>query len=326
MKHIRRTILILCACLALSPDSAGQAVKFAVFPDTQTYLESCPEVLEKQIDAIARDSRRYAALIHLGDMTQDNHPLEWYVLAKLFRIFDEIKLPYTFALGNHDMGSVPRKTADTREAALANRYFPLNVMKEKLYWGGGSSDETVDNHYILVSAGEIDWLIISLAFGPSDETLDWANKIVRSHPDRTVIVNTHAYMYSDSTRIGEGDHWRPQHYGIGKDSAQSVNDGEEIWTKFVSKHPNIIAVLSGHVLNSGVGTLVSTGDNGNSVYQMLSNYQRGVENSTKVKAGYYRVLTFDKSRRTLSVETISAVTGEKHPSAHHNFTFYDVMY
>jgi hypothetical protein len=318
MKHDFKTALILYICIVLSPDSAGQAVKFAVFPDTQTYLESCPEILEKQIDAIAKDSGRYAALIHLGDMTQDNHPLEWYVLAKLFRTFDEVKLPYTFSLGNHDMGSAPRKTADTRESALANRYFPLKAMKKKPYWGG-SRDETVDNHYILVSAGDIDWLIVSLAFGPSDETLEWANGVVRSHPDRTVIVNTHAYMYSDNTRMGEGDHWLPQHYGVGKDSAQSANDGEGMWTKFVSKHPNIIAALSGHVLNSGVGTLVSIGDNGNKVCQMLSNYQRGADNSAMVDAGYYRVLTFDKTRRTMEVETISAVTGEKHPSPEHNF-------
>ena len=325
MKQIYRTILVLCACLALSPDSTGQAMKFAVFPDTQTYLESCPEILEKQVNVVVENSRRYAALIHLGDMTQDNHPLEWYVLAKLFRKFDEVKLPYTFSLGNHDMGSAPRKTADTRKSTLANRYFPLKTMKERPYWGG-SRDETVDNHYILVSAGDIDWLIISLAFGPSNETLDWANEIAASHPDHKIIVNTHAYMYSDSTRMGGGNHWIPQNYGIGKDSAQSVNDGEGIWTKFVSKHRNIIAVLSGHVLNSGVGTLVSTGDKGNKVYQMLSNYQRGVENSTKVHAGYFRVLTFDKSRRTIEVETVSAVTGEKHPSAHHNFIFENVEF
>ena len=318
MKHIYGTILILCIGFALSPDSPGQAVKFVVFPDTQTYLESCPEILEKQIDAVVNNNHDYTALIHMGDMTQDNHPLEWYVLAKLFRKFDEVKLPYTFSLGNHDMGSALQKTADTRESTLANRYFPLKAMREKPYWGG-SRYETVDNHYIIVSAGDIDWLIISLAFGPSDETLDWANEIVSLHLDRKVIVNTHAYMYSDGTRMGECDNWLPQHYGIDKDTAQSVNDGEGMWTKFVSKHRNIIAVLSGHVLNSGVGTLVSTGDNGNKVCQMLSNYQRGVENSTGVDASYYRVLTFDKSHGTMEVETVSAVTGEKHPSPEHNF-------
>jgi hypothetical protein len=262
-------------------------------------------------------------VIHLGDITQYNYLLEWYVADKFFRSFDEVNLPFTFALGNHDMGSAPRKTADTRESAGANKYFPVAAMKEKHGWGG-SQDEKIDNHYFLLSAGGIDWLIISLAFGVSDETLEWANRVVAQYPNRKVIVNTHAYMYSDDTRMGEGDHGLPQHYGIGKDTTTSVNDGEQMWTKFVSKHANIIAVVSGHVVGSGVGTLVSTGANGNKVYQMLSNYQQEIENATLVGKGYYRILTFDKANRRIEVETISAVTGEKHPSEKHNFTFENV--
>jgi hypothetical protein len=303
----------------------GQPAKFVLFPDTQTYLESCPEILEKQVAVVTENSARYAALIHLGDITQDNHPLEWYVAGKFFRSFDEVGLPFTFTLGNHDMGSAPRKTADTRESVLANKYFPMETMKKKTWWGGSQDDKT-DNHYILVSAGGIDWLIISLAFGVSDETLAWANKIVEQHPDRKVILNTHAYMYFDDTRMGNGDKWLPQHYGIGKDTSTSVNDGEQIWEKFVSNHANIIAVVSGHVVYSGVGTLVSVGKNENKVYQMLSNYQREVENSTMVSKGYYRILTFDKANRRIEVETISAVTGEKHPSEKHNFTFENVNF
>jgi hypothetical protein len=75
-----------------------------------------------------------------------------------------------------------------------------------------------------------------------------------------------------------------------------------------------------------VGTLVSTGDKGNKVYQMLSNYQRGVENSKMVDKGYYRLLTFDKGNRQIEVKTISAVTGKLHPSAQHNFIFENVNF
>lgn len=326
MKHpLTQWLAICCVCLLAPASALGQITRFVLFPDTQTYLESCPEILEKQVDVIAGQSKKFDALIHLGDMTQDNHPLEWYTLAKLFQAFDRAKLPYTFTLGNHDMGSAPTKAADTRNTSWANKYFPPEKMKAKPYWGG-SFDETVDNHYITLTAGGVDWLILSLEFGPSDEMLEWANQIAASNKHRTIIVNTHAYMYCDSTRMGEGDSWLPQIYGIGKDTTSTVNNGEQMWDKFVSRHPNILAVVSGHILRSGVGTLVSEGKNGNKVYQMLSNYQRGVENSTRVSAGYYRVLTFDKKNHTLEVETISAVTGEKHPSPHHNFIFRSVTF
>ncbi|MDR1681510.1 MAG: metallophosphoesterase [Prevotellaceae bacterium] len=319
---MKRTLLLTLLLFALSV-LYGQPAKFVLFPDTQSYLESCPEILEKQVEAVTKNSPQYAAVIHLGDITQDNHPLEWYVAGKLFQSFDEANLPFTFSLGNHDIGSAPRKTADTRESAGANKYFPIAAMKEKAYWGG-SLTEKIDNHYILLSAGGIDWLIISLAFGVSDETLEWANRIVAQHPDRKVILNTHAYMYFDDTRMGKGDNGLPQHYGIGKDTSTSVNDGEQIWAKFVSNHANIMAVVSGHVTGSGVGTLVSTGKNGNRVYQMLSNYQREIENAVPASKGYYRILTFDKASRRIEVETISAVTGEKHPSEKHNFIFENV--
>jgi len=61
--------------------------------------------------------------------------------------------------------------------------------------------------------------------------------------------------------MGEGDRWLPQKYGLGKDTGENaVNNGEQMWDKLVSKYPNILFVFSGHVLNSGVGTLVSIGD------------------------------------------------------------------
>ncbi|MDR1983508.1 MAG: metallophosphoesterase, partial [Prevotellaceae bacterium] len=124
-----KLIIILCIFSLLPFRSKGQTATFVLLPDTQTYLESCPEILEKQVHVIAENSNQYAALIHLGDITQDNHPLEWYVAGKLFQSFDKVKLPFTFSLGNHDIGSAPRKAADTMNTTLANQYFPLEVMK-----------------------------------------------------------------------------------------------------------------------------------------------------------------------------------------------------
>ncbi len=42
--------------------------------------------------------------------------------------------------------------------------------------------------------------------------------------DKIVILNTHSYMYSDSTRQGGNDSWRPQAYGIGKDSLDQCGE------------------------------------------------------------------------------------------------------
>ncbi|QRX63071.1 metallophosphoesterase [Dysgonomonadaceae bacterium zrk40] len=297
---------------------------FVVLPDTQTYLEAYPEVLESQFNWISDNHNMIDALIHVGDLTQDNHPVEWMLLSRYFSDIEEIALPYTFSLGNHDMGSKPGLFADQHDTSLANRFFPVSRFKTKKEWGGSHDQMTIDNHYITLRAGGKEWLIMSLEFGPSDDVLDWANRVAEENRDKWIIVNTHAYLYSDSTLLDNGDWWRPQSYGIGKDTTRTVNDGAQIWEKFASNHPNIVALFCGHVLNEGVGTLVSNGKQGNKVYQMLANYQRGVKGSEKGGNGYLRIVTFDRKKGTLEVKTYSTLEDKYHPSPVHNFIFTDL--
>lgn len=306
-----------------SCDSSRKTV-FVVLPDTQTYLESSPEVFESQVNWIVENKAEIDAVVHVGDLTQDNHPVEWMLMSKYFSEIENINLPYTFSLGNHDLGSKPGKFADIHDTSVANKYFPVDRLKKQPGWGGNHVDTLIDNHYMSFRSGGVDWLVMSLEFGPSDDVLRWANEIIGNNPDKVVIINTHAYLYSDSTRMSSGDWWRPQGYGIGKDSTRTVNDGAQIWEKLVSNHSNILAVLCGHVLNEGVGTLVSEGKNGNKVYQMLANYQRGVHGSKNGGSGYLRIVTFDKKRREMKVETYSTWEKEHHPSPEHNFIFNEI--
>ena len=75
------------------------------------------------------------------------------------------------------------------------------------------------------------------------------------------------------------------------------NLGEQMWEKFVKKHKNIFMVLCGHVL--GEALLTSTGDHGNTVYQILSNYQ-GMNNGGE---SWLRYMTFQPDSNTIEVFT-----------------------
>jgi hypothetical protein len=163
---------------------------------------------------------------------------------------------------------------------------------------------------------------MTLEFGPRNTVLDWANEIADQYPDRTIIVNTHAYLYSDSTLMDNNDKWQPKDYGIGKARKDSAaNNGAQIWEKFVSRHANILMVVCGHVLDTGVGTLVSTGEHGNKVYQMLANFQGGVTGSQHGGNGYIRIVEYDKKKQTLEVKTYSTHLGKYHDDPVHNFSF-----
>lgn len=245
-------------------------------------------------------------------------------MQKAFHRVSQAGIPYSVVWGNHDIGSKPGKFSDIHNTAMANKYFPLSGYKRKSYWGGSADGKTLDNYFINFRSGDTDWLVLNLEFGPSDEALQWADSIVGIHPDKLVILNTHAYLYCDSTLHDGKDWWRPQGYGIGKELGRTVNDGAGIWKKLLLRHRNVIAVFCGHVLKSGVGTLVSIGKEGNKVYQMLANYQRGVEGSRLGGEGYLRIVTFNRKTREIDVKTYSTWNKAYHPSEHHNFKFREV--
>jgi 3',5'-cyclic AMP phosphodiesterase CpdA len=319
-------IVIVSAVSLMLFSCASQKARFVLLPDTQYYAEKFPEVLDAQVNWIAANAGKIDMVLQQGDLTQNNNDREWEIVQKAFAKI-EGQTPYVLALGNHDMGSVPGKFADVRNTDLFNRYFPFEKMSSVKTFGGAFEQGKMDNAYYLLQTGKIKWLVMSLEFGPRNEVLEWADKIAADHRNRTIILNTHSYMYSDSTRQGPGDSWRPQGYGIGKDSAEkAVNDGEQIWNKLVRKHPHISFVFSGHVLNSGVGTLVSINDHGNYVYQMLANYQSEVKGSVKGGNGWLRILDMDFKKKTLKVTTYSPFVNEYKTDPAHNFHIKHVEY
>ncbi|HEX6333448.1 MAG TPA: metallophosphoesterase [Flavisolibacter sp.] len=315
----------LLGILMISACATQRHVRFVLLPDTQYYAEKYPAVLDSQVTWVLRNAQSIDMVLQQGDLTQNNSDPEWKVVQQSFRRLDK-KVPYVLAVGNHDMGSAPGKFADIRNTTLFNNYFPLQHMSVLPAYGGVFETGKLDNAYYLLDRGGAKWMFLSLEFGPRDTVLQWAGDAIAAHRDRIVVINTHSYMYSDSTRQGPGDKWRPQAYGVGKDTATaSVNDGEQIWEKLVKRHSNIRFVFSGHVLNSGVGTLISINDAGFPVYQMLANYQSETGNPNGGN-GWLRIVDMDLKRKTISVQTYSPFIRQemKHPA--HTFMMREVYF
>lgn len=279
--------------------SCAQPFRLVLLPDTQTYSRLYPDIFRAQTEWIAAHADSFAFVLQQGDLTDDNIPEQWKVAADAMSRLDG-KIGYSFAPGNHDLeGNARRRNSD-----LFNQWFPYDKYSKMPGFGGAFENGKMDNTWHSFRAGGREWLVLSLEFGPRNSVLAWADSIVRQHPRHKVIYNMHAYMYSDDTRMGEGDDWLPQGYGVGKDTGlNAVNNGEQIWEKLVSRHKNSMFVFSAHVLHDGTGRLVSRGVHGNKVYQMLANYQEGVNGSEKGGSGYLRIVTV-KGRR-ISVQTYS---------------------
>ena len=146
--------------------TSGRVSTFVVLPDTQTYLEQCPEVFDSQVDWLVANRKKIDAVFQVGDLTQDNSPVEWAYMQKAFHRVSQAGIPYSVVWGNHDIGSKPGKFSDIHNTAMANKYFPLSGYKRKSYWGGSADGKTLDNYFINFRSGDTDWLVLNLEFGP----------------------------------------------------------------------------------------------------------------------------------------------------------------
>ena len=324
---MKKTYYILIVFLLLQLQLKAQdSFEFVVLPDTQTYIEEFPDVYMKQMEWIAGQENRFSFVLHVGDITQNNSENEWTIARKGFSLLDG-KIPYNLALGNHDMGSGPGKFADTRNTEFANTFFPINEYIKNSNSIATFPKNTIDNSCAEYDLAGEKWLVFSLEFGPRNKTIAWADSIISQHPNHKIILNTHAYLFFDNTLLDGNDWALPQNYGVGKLTGDdAVNDGGQLWKKFVKKHHNAIMVFTGHITGSGVGQLVSQGDHGNSVYQMLANYQKNVKGVEKGDSAYLRIIKVDKTESTISVKTYSPSLDTFRTEPEHEFEFTEVKF
>jgi 3',5'-cyclic AMP phosphodiesterase CpdA len=273
-----------------------------LLPDTQNYSEFFPAHFTSQTRWIVDNAqaRNIRMVLQLGDVTNNNRVPEWENAKRSLDLLRG-KVPFAFALGNHDLGEGGRATSrDT----LANRYFPLPEYRRDMNVIGTFEPDNLANMAHTFRIADRNWLVLNLEFGPRDAVIRWADDMVRKHPRHQVILMTHAYLYSDDTRYDHRtrgyQHWNPHAYGIGK-LAEKPNDGEELWDKLVRKHRSFAFVFNGHVLNDGVGRQTSRGDRGNLVHQHLVNYQMLPEGGQ----GYLRLVEFLPDGRTVQFRSYS---------------------
>lgn len=274
------------------PAESARPFTIAVLPDTQHYSREFPEIFMSQTRWIAHQAAalNIQCVIHEGDITDNNTNQEWEHAVAAIEALDG-KVPCCLNVGNHDLPGWGRE----RDVSQFNRYFPAAKYDREPWFGGVKPGGGLENAWYQFQYGGVEWLVLCLEFGPTDEGVEWANGILAAHPRHRAIVATHCYMYFDDTRVGPGDQWNPHSYGVGG------NDGEELWEKLVSRHDNIVLVLSGHILGDGLGRMVSPNAAGWPVHQILANYQM----LEKGGNGWLRLMTIDPAQNTVSVRTYS---------------------
>ncbi len=301
-------------------DAPSGSWTLVVLPDTQFYADSYPEVFFRQTEWIAahKESHDIRFVAHEGDVVHRNCDDQWEIAQQAMRLLKQANIPFAICSGNHDIGDPKAKSSACNRVTLLNDYFRADDYSRNGACGFFEPGK-LENSWQIVLSPTMPYLIIALEFGPRDAVLEWAGRIVSQHTDARVIVLTHAYLYSDSTRYnwslhGKKQKWSPKQYGIS--DAGHVNDGEDIWRKLIVNHPNMEFVLSGHVGFSGTGLLSSIGCGAQAVHQIMANYQCNPANPVAAGgnvrpywpyggAGWLRLMQFFPDDHAVRIRTYS---------------------
>ena len=306
------TSALIVVGLAIPQTPPPPPFTIVVLPDTQYYANplngGLPAMFTSQTQWIVnnRAARNIVFVLHEGDITDSNDAAGWNNAKASMDLLDGV-VPYALAVGNHD-----GLDTGSQNTALFNQYFPLGKFQVLPSFGGVFEPGKMENCYHYLTAGGVNWLILALEFGPRDVVLNWADQVVASHPLHRVIVVSHTHMYYDDTLHGSS----PTHGGTPQSYGRQ-NNGDDVWNKFVKKHGNVMFFFNGHVTGDGQGRWVGTGDKGNSVYQMLCNYQSSGSGGN----GFLRIIEFIPAQDRISATSYSPYVDQFKTDAQNQFEY-----
>jgi hypothetical protein len=283
------TLLLVVSFSGAAVAQSSDDFNIILLPDTQYYSESYPQIYLSQTQWIVDhlQDMNIQFVIGLGDIVNNGSSLtQWQNADNAVHLLDG-NVPYFMAIGNRDYDGI---NPALRGVVNFNQYFGPSRYQNYSWYRGSFPDGSNENFYGVVNVNGQDYLILALEFVPRTAALNWASSIIDANPDKEIIVVTHSNVFKDNTRIDVCD-----------TTEQNVdNDGDETWANLVGQKPNVIMVVSGHIVSSPARR-VDLGLNENLVNQMLSNYQ-GLTNGGN---GYLRILTVQPSLNRISVKTYS---------------------
>jgi carboxypeptidase family protein/calcineurin-like phosphoesterase family protein len=291
---------------------AADEFTIVALPDTQYYSRDFPDIFRAQTQWIADhiQDQHIQLVLGLGDIVDDGaDPVQWQNAEDAVSLIQG-KLPYMMAIGNHDYDLAHPAGRTASAQGFNAHYGPARYAGASWYRGSFPAGSN-ENFYGVVNINGRNFLILVLEFAPRDIALAWADGILKANQDKEAIVVTHAFTFTDNTRMSRCDANSASSFGVGQD-----NDGDDVWWKLLRNYPNVRMVLSGHVnTGDGTGHRMDLGAGGNLVNQMLSDYQ----SESLGGGGYLRLIRVSASLNRVSVITYSPYSNSVKSDDHNQF-------
>jgi hypothetical protein len=284
----RHLSLMICCALSVVCCAARAHAKFEIIalPDTENYVDPISNawVMTAQTQWIVdqKATENIVFVSQLGDLLHYAPATEIVPAKAMFDILDgglpDAVVPYSVSRGNHDTSQQFEDNFDE------NRY-------KEYSWYGDGDNTTVDsfqtyNHYQTFSAEGYEFLHINLEKGASGDILTWAQTVVDANLGKPTIISTHDYL----------------DLGANRSSA-----GNAIWNGLVKDNSQIFMTLSAHKHNSDSSSvhLLSENTAGESVLQILADFEDYEGPTGETDSGYLSRIIFDPDAETISVKTFS---------------------
>lgn len=309
--------------------SSSDTFSLAVIPDTQTEVNVVSDTRFADRTAwIAANKDKYGIryALHTGDVTNWGwlDPIQLTRAKSAMDALAKAGVPYNVTVGNHDTAAVgwngakgstgyggaaymynpecPAKLgADqckswllVRNTDHINKTFPLKDIKNL---GGAYESGKIDNVWTTFEVNDIKWLVLTLELWPRKEVITWADKVVSSHPNHNVIIQTHHYLDGGGTISGSNG-------GYGESAPRAIYEG------VVAKNPNVKLIFSGHT-----GGFTHRADivKGNTVVSYLGNDLGAGTNPVRIvtintRTGAVTTTVHDPANKRTTADTAHTIT------------------
>ncbi|MGL1936615.1 MAG: metallophosphoesterase [Fibrobacterales bacterium] len=259
-------------------------------PRDQTLYDEMQYIIDK------RDELGVEFVVSLGDYTAGGYGStsgygQWSIARQSVDMILNANIPYAVCMGNHDMDLVPDNNIPQKMDRFVE-HFPVSDFENKPYHGGYFRN--MSNNYNLFTADGMDFIILSLQnhqeslFDPA--VAEWANAVLTEHADRRAIIATHM-----------------------------INAGDSYMTNIAERHDNVFMTVYGHhCADNGERFWTSKTPSGNTIYNLMSDYQcRDNENGGAV----LRYYTFRTEDNKIDAFTYSTYRNQFETDASSQFSF-----
>jgi calcineurin-like phosphoesterase family protein len=294
-----------------------QPFTLIAIPDTQYYTMNRPdadwrwaqnaikEMFLAQTEWIVqnKETHNIKFVLHLGDIVYNtNNSEQWENARECMNVLDG-NIPYALCAGNHD-GCQRTMVGGPNNTIHYNNYFPWSRYKDLSSTGGNFKSDLagpMDNTYHYYNGGGVDFMILSIEFGPHDDVIDWVNAVLSepAHADKKIIILTHGWLNGRTPVAIAGNEDAPQ-----SEKYFRENDPVDLWERAIKKHPNVFLILNGH--NGVSNRLVQYGEKGNIIHMAESDFN-GLEIDGKFGGGFgfLRIMQFDPTTDEITVTSYS---------------------